>query len=319
MPLALTAPIIHLGLMDGSAGIAVSDNAFITASDEVNWIQRFSAEAGGTGEMALNLDKEKPWFPSRPKDKKGKFHEADIEGAAQVGKRVYWISSHGYDPDLDKKQDHRVFFATDLDAQGKPVPVGKVYRSLLDDLVAKDALKTYQLEAASKIEPKESGGLNIESLCTEKDGKTLLIGFRNPIPGGKALLVPLLNPEELVEGTGKAKFGLAITPDFGGLGVRDMVWWRGKYLVIAGHYKSHLKKTNGLPDQDVPVSRLYRWNGETGGKLEPLAVDLNDYNPEALIVFQDKRVLILSDDGGNQKGLPQEETHFRSVWLEGTE
>lgn len=39
MPLKLLPLIFHLGALDGSAGIAASDDAFIGASDEVNFIR----------------------------------------------------------------------------------------------------------------------------------------------------------------------------------------------------------------------------------------------------------------------------------------
>jgi len=79
MPLALTAAIVHLGLMDGSAGIAVSDKTFLTVSDEVNWIKRFPVEAGSVGEMALDLNGEKDWFKARPSEEfPGLFLEADV-------------------------------------------------------------------------------------------------------------------------------------------------------------------------------------------------------------------------------------------------
>src|SRR5439155_18316253 len=38
---------------------------------------------------------------------------------------------------------------------------------------------------------------NIESLCA--DGESLVIGFRNPVPDGKALLVPLKNPAAVID------------------------------------------------------------------------------------------------------------------------
>lgn len=323
MPLTLTTPIIHRGLMDGSAGIAVSPDAFITVSDEVNHIMRFSTYPESVGVMALDLNAEKDWFKARPK-KKGAFHEADLEGAAQVGQRVYWISSHGYDDEPDETENHRVFFATDLNGEGELVPVGHVYRGLVEDLLAAESLKDFPLEAASQIKPKELGGLNIEALGTAADGETLLIGFRNPIPGGRGLIVPLENPATLVEGVGKASFGKPILLDLGGLGLRDIVWWQGKYLILAGHYKSHLSDESGQPDPAVPATQLYRWCGDAEEKPVKLEVDLDDLNPEALIVFPDDRVLILSDDGGFQKDEFKKDPvnyqgHFRSVWLEGPE
>jgi hypothetical protein len=128
--------------------------------------------------------------------------------------------------------------------------------------------------------------LNIEGLTGTPDGH-LLIGFRNPIPRGMALLVPLLNPAELIEGKA-AQFGNPILLDLGGLGIRSMGWGGGKYLIIAGHY-----------DNDR-VSQLYEWAGP--GHLPKLIEDLNftGANPEGL-AFEtgDRRqqFFILSDDG----------------------
>jgi hypothetical protein len=336
MPIALTAAIVHIGLMDGSAGIAVCENKFITVSDEVNRIKRFSVVDNTAGEIALDLDGEKEWFQSR--SKKNGFHEADIEGAARIGDVIYWISSHGHHEKAEKKQDRRVFFATKIDKEGRITPHGKVHRRLLADLLAEDSLKSFRLEEASGIAPKTGasenppGGLNIESLCTAADGESLLIGFRNPVPGGKALVVPLKNPAELLTGTAKAKFGEAIELGLHGLGLRDMVRWRGEYLIIGGHYDSHLGDTDGKPIDGAPAPALFRWNEKS--KDDPKKLDtsgLKVLNPEALIVFPDDRVLLLSDDGSlrNGQGVSQKDAYdedpvknpgtFRSVWLTGLE
>ena len=52
----------------------------------------------------------------------------------------------------------------------------------------------------------------------------LRIGFRNPKNEDKdALLVPLLNPAEIIKKGARAKFGDPLLLNLGGLGVRDMV------------------------------------------------------------------------------------------------
>lgn len=333
MPLTLTTPATHFGLMDGSAGIAISPDSFITVSDEENRIMSFSTEAGSVGREILDLNKQVPWFPSRSGED-GEYYEADIEGAAQIGEPTFWISSHSYHKESGKAVVSQVFFATGPPTDGgNAVPMGKIYQGLLGDLIAEESLKKYRLKEASVIKPKvgatagSPGGLNIESLCAAADGKALFIGFRNPIPGGMALIVPLENPPELVAegGNATAKFGKPIELKCGGLGLRDMIWWRGQYLIIAGHFDSHLNKTNGQPDPNIPPSVLYRWSGIPGAdpvrlNLEPPSLEIfNSLNPEALIAFPDDRVLILSDDGGYQKDLkksnPAYQLHFRSVWL----
>src|ERR1043165_7727785 len=112
--------------------------------------------------------------------------------------------------------------------------VGKPYERLLDDLLRDPKLGPFNLAAASQREPKARGALNIEGLSATPDGH-LLIGFRNPIPGGKALLLPMLTPDAVIHGQA-AKFGEPILLDLQGLGIRDMAFWAGQYAIIAGSY-----------------------------------------------------------------------------------
>ena len=139
-----------------------------------------------------------------------------------------------------------------------------------------------------------------------------MIGFRNPIPAGKALLIPLLNPNEVVDGR-PARFGSALQLDLGGLGIRDIAWHKGTYVIIAGSYHGgrHF--------------RLYRWAGP-GAQPEPLRVDhINDYQPEALVIYPNRGLRefqVLSDDGTFLiDGCPCKELKgpnrqaFRSFWV----
>src|SRR6185436_16331903 len=105
-------------------------------------------------------------------------------------------------------------------------PVGRPYQNLLLDLVREPSLKRFKLGKASALAPKSAGALNIEALCSTP-GQHLLIGFRNPIPERRALIVPLLNPNELIEGK-RARFGEPILLDLGGLGIRDLGYWEGR-------------------------------------------------------------------------------------------
>lgn len=332
MPLALTAAIVHLGLVDGSAGIAVSESSFITATDEFNLIQSFSTAPGSAGVTVLDLDMELPWYPAIPKfNDKGKakgFEESDIEGAARIGNLIYWIGSHGADGDGNPASARRVLFATRINTGANPLLSrhGMVYTSLVKDLIATPALADYRFAESSGVNPKnpplagKPGGLNIESLCTASDGKTLLIGFRNPVPGSKALILPLKNAGSLVaDGDAKAEFGTPIPLDLGGLGIRDMVWWRNKYLILAGHHDKNLDGSGNVIE-GAPAPQLFRWTGAEDD-LKPgliLENELRTLNPEALIVFPNDRILILSDDGGHKdKGKRDNPAgEFRSVWLD---
>lgn len=336
MPLSVTAAfILHLGALDGSAGVAVSNDLFIGASDEVNVLQRHSTLDKQLATEVLNLDNHQDWLGGT----QGK--EADIEGATRVGDVVYWIGSHAMSsPKIKKdgtikpaepKPERHVLFATRLTGTGveaKMKPTGKVYHELVKKMDA--ALPTLKLGEAAGLPPKTADGLNIESLCAAPDGKTFFIGFRGPIREGKALLVPLLNGPDLVAdgaATPEPKFGEPILLDLGGRGLRDMVWWRGAYLLIGGYFDEH------LTNKDAPKPKLFRWSGKASDKVTMLNLNLDDLNPEGLVVFPDDRVLITSDDGAwtppgasaNQKETLDAETKsitelgFRSVWLEGKE
>ena len=152
-------------------------------------------------------------------------------------------------------------------------------------MLAAPALASFQLGQAAHLPPKAPGGLNIEGLTATPTGE-LLIAFRNPIPDGRGLLVPLLNPTEILEDADgmKAQFGAPILLDLGGYGVRSLSWWQGRYLIIAGHYASGRR------------SRLYDWTGH--GQPRLISIELDNLNAEGFFTPEKRpEILILSDDG----------------------
>ncbi len=90
-----------------------------------------------------------------------------------------------------------------LDASNKVdiYPVGEIYTHLIDDLQQDARFKPYRLDKAAKIPPKAIGGLSIEGLAATPDNG-LLIGFRNPLSGGK------IRNERLVKGNALFQFYL---------------------------------------------------------------------------------------------------------------
>ena len=114
-----------------------------------------------------------------------------------------------------------------------------------------------------------------------------IIGFRNPIPQGKALLVPLLNANEVILGR-PAKFGEPIQLDLGGYGIRSIGRDKDKYLIIAGSHDSDGE------------SRAYTWDGGSRAPVHMAGVRFPGLNPEGLAYSTaDGRTefFILSDDG----------------------
>jgi hypothetical protein len=244
-----------------------------------------------------------------------KHPEADIEGAARVGDRIFWISSHGANSNGKFRPGRRRFFATQVNVTGDAValvPVGMPYENLVRDMGRLPELKDENLAAAAKIAPKQPGGLNIEGLSATPGG-ALLIGLRNPIPHGKALLIPLENPDEVIAGKA-AKLGSPIRLSLGGRGVRSIEYAPalGRYLIIAG--------TAGEGGE----FRLYQWSGVPGDDAVPVdGVDFSGLQPEGMIVYPgDKvRVQVFSDDGTRKiggkicKDAAIGEMHFRTIWV----
>jgi hypothetical protein len=277
----LSEPTLYYGMCDASAAVALGTNLFAVANDEDNILRVYRRQPGGLPVTSFDVT---PFLRLT-----GKSLETDLEGAARVGDRIYWITSHGRNAKGKYSPNRQRFFATTIQMTNEVVtfqPVGRPYTGLLRDFLLGSRLGSFRLGLASRLAPKAPGGLNIEGLTATREGH-LLLGFRNPIPRGLALIVPLLNPAELIEGR-LAKFGNPILLDLGGLGVRSMGWGDGRFLIIAGHY-----------DNDG-VSRLYEWAGPGATPKIIDGVNFAGSNPEG-IAFENEgtrtEFFVLSDDG----------------------
>lgn len=289
------------GACDASGAVAVDERHFAVADDEDNVLRVYDAMLGGQAVRKTNLAKQISL------KKKG---EADIEAATSMDGRAFWLTSHGRNAKGDEDPNRSLVITTELPSLDEKVEVeGDVYRELLADLEHEPTLSRYDLKHASELAPKEPGGLNIEGLTATPDGK-LLVGFRSPVPGGKALIVPIENPDALFT-AGKPVFGAPIELGLNGLGVRSLSWWRGAYLIAAG------------PTAEGGPARLYRWRGP--GSEPWLAAEgaFADANPEAFFTAEgNEEILVLSDDGAREirgkackKLKGKKHKRFRGLWL----
>jgi hypothetical protein len=266
---------------DASAAVSLDGDRFVVANDEDNVLRIYSRSRPGPPVARLDVS----LFLQLTK----KSPEADLEGAARVGNRIFWISSHGTLASGKASPDRQRFFATDIRTAGKEAtlgPAGKPYKSLLRDLIREPKLRRFNLARAAESDPEKPGALNIEGLSATPEGH-LLIGFRTPLPEGKALVVPLLNPNAVIEGQ-PASLGDAILLDLNGLGIRSFDYHEGRFWIIAGHYDNKV------------AARLYSW---AGGSAEPRwakEINLAGFNPEAMLFpvgATAGQFWIISDDG----------------------
>jgi hypothetical protein len=276
----------YTGLCDASAVVALGANHFAVGDDEDNVIRVYRRDGGGRPVHSVELSVFLRTY--------GRSREVDIEGAARLGDRLFWISSHGRNVEGNLAPNRQRFFATTGSVSNGVVdlrPVGQPYAGLLRDLIREPRLESFNLWAAASLPPKATNSLNIEGLAATPEGH-LLIGFRNPIPRGKALIVPLLNPSDLIQGR-PARFGDPILLDLGGQGIRSITEWRGHYMIVAGDYR------------EGGISRLYFWDGGSDKPRCLVDVELPGLNPEAISFHSDSdgdRLYIVSDDGTVQIG-----------------
>lgn len=291
-PRPRTDALTHTGMCDASAAIAVGDDRFLVANDEDNVLRLYDAKRDGPAVKTFDLSRFLLIDRKNP--------EADLEGVARLGDRVYWIGSHGRNKNGKQRLNRHVFFATTVkekDGEVSVEPIGKPFTKLVEFMLADPQLRELGLREAVQPEkqedddlaPKEDG-LNIESLAAAPDGKGLLIGFRNPRPNGRAIVLPLLNPAQVIDGNADPQFGepmlLALEGD---RGVRAMTWSPAikAYLLIAG------------PHTGRDAYDLFRWTGRADDEPKRITkIDLPDFTPEAIVCFGDNpSALIIADAG----------------------
>ena len=335
---AADLPVVeHSGPCDASTALPLGGGLFVVADDEEKppvtlRVYRSGHSGPAVGEGTIPAQAVSPVKDGHP--------ELDLEGSARIGPLAYWIGSHGAAEATDKgnggkatskdggptgepRPNHRRLFATTLgvrsgvDGKGLALtvePVGRAYTTLIEDLAADPRHSRFALAEAAQRPAKAKGGLNIEGLAATPAGG-LLIGFRNPLPEGKALVVTLTNPNAVIGGD-KAVFGDPVLLDLGGQGIRSLERVNGTLLIVAG-------PAEGSKDKATP-SALYRWSGQVG--QSPIRLRIfgpvggGPLNPEALFTQGDSLV-VLSDDGNLErdgkacKKRPKAKQTFREIRL----
>jgi hypothetical protein len=330
--------LVYYGMSDASAAVALAEDMFVVADDEDNLLRVYKTSQSSLPVFSYDLTSFLGIEPGYP--------EADIEGATIIGNTVYWITSHGRNTDGKIRPNRYRFFAVKVEVQNRNItinPVGVPCRTLIHDLLKADNMRHLGLDQAARfgaanltkqqlknLAPKENG-LNIEALCASADGNTLYIGFRNPRPSSKAIVVPLDNPKQVIENQQPPVFADPLLWDLKGFGIRSMEYshFHKAYFIIAG------------PHNDQPAAfALYRWSGRKDEPPQVVQSINSDFTPEALVPFKNSpKLLLLSDDGSlvidvsdasecmqdrlrkdgkclNKHLTNPAKKHFRAIWLQ---
>jgi hypothetical protein len=278
----------YRGCCDASAAAVLNDELLAVASDEENVLRLYRRDAGGlpvatvaaVGGAAFNVGRS----------------EMDLEGAARVDDLVFWIGSHSRNSDGKARPARHALLATRVVGTGGTArlqPEGTPYRGLVGAMAATPELARFQLSRAAARAGEAAGGLNIEAMAAGSEGK-LWIGFRNPVPDRKALLVPLLNPKEVIAGRA-ARFGAPVQLGLGGLGLRDAVKTGAgdRVLLLAG------------PAEGGGKHRMFVWTEGTTTVSEVAGAVPKGFQAEAVVTVglaDARQAEILSDEGGEKIG-----------------
>ncbi len=315
----------YAGICDASAAVAIDEHRFLVAEDEIDILRLYRNDQGsGAALQSFDISDKLRDNPNR---------ECDIEGAVRIGARIFWISSHGRNKDGKRRPNRHRFFATDIKVAPDSIALTWVgrYDDLIRDLLASKNWDQPEAQAtttviqavakaarlsskkSSRLAPK-SQGLNIEALAATEDGKGLLVGFRNPAPARRAMVVQLQNPGALLAQLQEsAHFGRAFLLDLHGLGLRSMAYSvrHQAYLIIAG------------PADSGGPFKVFKWaRGSVPVALRELE-SVPDSSPEALVVYPGSRgIQILYDEGtklidsAKCKDLPLHQRSFTGNWLQ---
>lgn len=304
------------GMCDASGAVPLSDSLFMVADDEDNILRVYDADKGGhpvnTFDLTTKLKQKLQHLASeKERDAIDLDSELDLEAATNVDGVSYWLSSHARNKKGKEKDERFQLFALSHDATLEKVElIGQPYGGLLDAMIGDPNFKPYRLNEAASRAAEDDFAVNIEGMTARFDGG-VYIGFRNPVPKGKALVVALENPAAVVQGQAPS-FGTPIELDLEGLGVRGLTSWQDTYIIAAGDIASG------------EASVLYSWGG---GNAAPRRMSMKmpaDFNPEAFFTPEHReRFLVLSDDGaldvdGSKKCKKLKDPSkksFRGMWL----
>lgn len=293
------------GICDASGAVALDENRIIVGDDEKSFLSIYRLD-NQSAEMPIPLP---PAVAGSGDDA-----EADIEAATIFQGRIVWITSHGRSKKGKVREDRFQLFAShrrSANGESWEQTFSAPSHALVDSIQkSKDtAYKGLQdsigkLKQSEDLAPKKKG-FNIEAMTTDKEGKRLLVGMRNPQENNDALVFEIENAQDLLDGkTAMPKLGRVMPVNLEGRGIRDMAWSpaHDTYLIAAGQ----------VDDEAAgPGFAVFSWSG-SGRNTSRLAAFDNtiashrDFHPEAIVpllernggkLVPSKKVLLISDDG----------------------
>jgi Protein of unknown function (DUF3616) len=311
--------VIYDGPCEPSAVVAYPegtvDKWFIVADDNDNILRVYEAPTGRRLEEAdLDLNDVFGLDPEEENDK------IDIEAATWLGGTAYFIGSHSRSGKEGKVRPSRsTLFAITARMDGEAVTLtapSSRYRDLRRDL--SDLSDTLAGAISLDVEENDSltpgkRGFNIEGMSVTADGTSLLLGLRNPLVKGKAMLVLFDNPQAVLSAGAKPVLhvfpALDLREDGTGKGIRSIEYVPAKkmYLILSG------------PSDDGGGFAAWWWSLEDN-RLEPVDainrfLDADDqFRAEAVLSDATGEKIVLFSD--NDDVCDKDNQRFRGVMFQ---
>jgi hypothetical protein len=277
-------------IYEPSGLVQLTDGRLLVVEDEQDRPVHLLQTAHNDGQLVL-LSFSAPAFPLRADD---------LEGvAAGPGNRVYAVTSHTPEADgsLDAGRKKLLRFTVGPDGG-----YGRV-----EDF---SGLLPHLLERVAAIAP-GTRHIDIEGLSLDRDGRRLLFGLRQPVVGGRSVVLSLENPAAVFDSRQDPVVGeTVILLELGGGGIRAMTF--------APCYGGYLLANEVERNGDKPRSCLWLWDGDPGHSPMPLDFpgrgEMKNIEGLAVVAVEGREfVLAVCDDGHRGKG---KGAHYRFFALD---
>ncbi|MCX6273617.1 MAG: hypothetical protein NTV09_00215 [Bacteroidetes bacterium] len=248
----------HTGMSDGSDGVPIDYNYYISGDDELDILNVYSRKASGLPLVSYNYSSNLALpDPGHP--------EVDVEAGTKsktTSGKMYWTGSmsNGKFP-YDNKPNRDRLFATTVSGTGAATNFAfSGYVNIRTALLAWGDANGYDFTASASagINSKGIAGFSLEGMVFGPDSTTLFLALRAPLVPltlrHNALIAPILNFESWFNNgspAGNPTFGAPIELDLDFRGIRDIIQLSNKtYIIVAGS-----------PVDDGGVNNLYKWTG----------------------------------------------------------
>ncbi len=280
------------GIFEPSAIAQLPDGRFLVVEDEKS--RPFSL-------LTIRPDGTTSSVPLRTGALSAAMELDDLEGiSVDAAGFVYAITSHSRSgKGKEKKARERlVRFRVAGDLALDPVVVSGLKEAM-------SAAHPVLAQAATVLEVKADGGLNIEALEVTPDGERLLIGFRGPLLEGRAIVAAIDNARAVFEAGAAPRMAQPlVTLELGGDGIRAM-----SYLPALAAYLL----VSGPPTAVDGEFHLWSWGGTQRDQPRRLSVPgpagmARAEGVTPAIIDGKPVIIVVSDDGDREKG---REARFR--------